>query len=94
MAAVPGVDGIFVGPGDLGLRLQRLETDLTMNAVFAKVAEACRDNGKAWGCPVGGPEDLAAKQALGGQLLAHGGEFAAIMNALAACSKDFDNNPR
>lgn len=94
IAAVPGVDGIFVGPGDLGLRLQRLTTDLTLETAFERVAAACQQHGKAWGSPVKSASDLAQKQQQGGQLLAHGGEFAAIMRTLQSCAEDFSGLPR
>lgn len=94
IAATPGLDGVFVGPGDLGLRLQRLSTDMTLDHAFDRVAAACDRHNVAWGTPVGSAEDLARRQAQGGQLLAHGGDFAAMMNMLKACATDFDNTPR
>ncbi len=51
IAAVPGVDGLFVGPGDLGLRLQIAETELTLDAALQRVAAAAERHGVAWGCP-------------------------------------------
>lgn len=94
IAAVPGVDGIFVGPGDLGLRLQRLETNMTLDAAFETVSAACKQHGKAWGCPVGDIESLTKRQAQGGQLLAHGGDFGSIMAGLKNSAANFSNNPR
>lgn len=94
IVATPGLDGVFVGPGDLGLRLERLPTDLTLDAAFERVAAACAQHNVAWGTPVGTVEDLARRQAQGGQLLAHGGDFGGMMNILRSCASNFDNTPR
>ncbi|MEQ9409090.1 MAG: aldolase/citrate lyase family protein [Fuerstiella sp.] len=94
IAAVPGVDAVFVGPGDLGLRLKHQDDGMTLESAFEDVAEACREHGKAWGCPAGTPEDLARRQAMGGQLLAHGGDFGAILNGLSTGASNFEKNPR
>ena len=94
IAAVEGVSAIFVGPGDLGLRLKHHDGDMTLESAFAKVAAACERHGTAWGTPVGTIEDLVKRQSQGGQLLNHGGDFGAIMNMLKSSAEDFDNNPR
>lgn len=90
IAAVEGVDGLFVGPGDLGLRIAKTETDLTLDAAFQQVAAACKRHGKAWGTPCASVENMHHMRDLGAQLIAHGGEFGAIMDMLKACSADFD----
>ena len=94
IVATPGLDAVFVGPGDLGLRLKRLQTDLTLDTAFERVAAACAKHNIAWGTPVGTVEDLAKRQAQGGQLLAHGGDFGGMMNMLKTSAADFDNTPR
>jgi 4-hydroxy-2-oxoheptanedioate aldolase len=82
IAATPGVDGMFVGPGDLGLRLKHYKGDMTIESAFETVAAACRKHGKAWGTPVSSPEILRQRQAQGGQLLNYGGDFGAILKML------------
>ena len=94
IAAVDGVSAIFVGPGDLGLRLKHQDGDMTLEGAFETVAAACKRHGTAWGTPVGTVEDLVKRQSQGGQLLAHGGDFGAIMNMLKSCGENFSNNPR
>ena len=94
IAATPGLDGIFVGPGDLGLRIRRTNTDLTLEAAFEKVAAACARHGVAWGTPVGTPEDLAKRQAQGAQLLNYGSDFAGMLNNLKTCAQTFADTPR
>lgn len=91
IAAVEGVDGLFLGPGDLGLRLEKLDTALTMDAAHEAVAAACKKHGKAWGRPCGTVEDMQRFHKMGAQLIAHGGEFGAFMDMLQRCSADFSN---
>jgi 2-keto-3-deoxy-L-rhamnonate aldolase RhmA len=90
IAATPGVDAMFVGPGDLGLRLKHETSDLTLESAFEQVAAAAARHGKAWGCPVGTKEDLQRRRSQGGQLLAHGGEFRVLMDMLEANAANFD----
>ncbi|MCA9175236.1 MAG: 4-hydroxy-2-oxovalerate aldolase [Planctomycetales bacterium] len=89
ITAVPGLDGIFVGPGDLGLRLKH-DPVMSLDDAIGKVAAACAANGIAWGMPVGSKEDLQRRREQGGQLLAHGGDFRAVMNMLERCAADFN----
>ncbi|MBI2480838.1 MAG: 4-hydroxy-2-oxovalerate aldolase [Planctomycetia bacterium] len=86
IAAVRGVDGLFIGPGDLGLRINKTKTELTLDAAIEKVAAASKRHGKAWGCPAASADKVQQLREQGAQLIAHGGEFRAIMNALEECS--------
>ena len=91
IAGVAGVDGIFVGPGDLGLRLRLDPSNLTLEAAIGRVAAACQRHGKAWGLPTATPEILKQRIKQGGQLLNHGGEFGAIMDMLKTCAAAFES---
>lgn len=83
IAAVPGVDGMFIGPGDMGLRLGRVNADgLAMDEVFEKVAAAAAREGIAWGCPSRSVEHVAELRKQGAQLIAYGGDFMALKNML------------
>lgn len=90
IVSTPGVDGLFVGPGDLGLRLKQGNSEWTLESAFARVAEVCRKHGKAWGTPVGSPEDLRRRQSQGGQLLNYGGDFGAMMTMLQSHIRAYD----
>jgi len=90
IAAVNGVDGLFVGPGDLSLRIRKAESDLTLDQAIDRVASVCKNNGKAWGIPCANAERVEHYHKLGAQLLAHGGEFGAFMKMLEECSKTLD----
>lgn len=89
IAAVAGVDGLFVGPGDLGLRLNRMTTEMTVETAFQQTADACRRHGKAWGTPVATQADLVKRRSQGAQLLNHGGDFISIMRALEEAASHY-----
>lgn len=90
IAAVEGVDGLFIGPGDLSLRLRYDDSGLTLDGAVEQVAAACKKHGKSWGMPVGSQEALAQRQGQGGQLLSHGGDFGAFMKMLEESAEAFD----
>lgn len=88
IAAVPGIDVLFVGPADLGARLQAAG-GMALDEAISKVAGAAARHGKAWGIPAGTPELIARYREQGAQLLAYGGDFA-LAKVLEGCSRDFD----
>jgi len=90
IAAVPGVDGLFVEPGDLGMRLRRTETDLTMEQALQKVATAASTHGTAWGCPASSREQVRQLLDQGAQLIAYGGDFSAFIEMLKSRSADLN----
>jgi 4-hydroxy-2-oxoheptanedioate aldolase len=92
IAAVPGVDVLFLGPGDLSLRLgcsPAVNDPLIMEAQ-KRLAAACRQHGKAWGRPVGSADDARTIIQLGAQLVAFGNDFWAVYQHLADCAAIFD----
>lgn len=92
IAALPGVDVLFVGPGDLSLRLNcsPAVTDPKIMAAQEKVAAAARKHGKAWGRPVGTPEDAKRIIDMGAQFVAMGSPFIAILRHLEESAAQFD----
>jgi 2-keto-3-deoxy-L-rhamnonate aldolase RhmA len=78
IAAVPGIDCLFVGPGDLGLRLTvaREPGQPTVAEAIERTADAARRNGKAWGTTAGTIEDLARYRRMGAQVVPWIGDFA------------------
>ncbi|MFO1447167.1 MAG: aldolase/citrate lyase family protein [Opitutaceae bacterium] len=89
IAATPGVDGLFIGPGDLSLRLG-CPPDWAhplMKDAQTRVAAAAARNKIAWGRPSGSAADIAAMVKLGAQLIAHGSDFGAVMRMLPAFAK-------
>ena len=91
IASVEGVDGLFVGPGDLGVRRHHASgINLSIEDVETKVAEVAARHGKAWGRPSGDFETLERLAQKGAQLLAYGGEFLGMMRILQQGNQDFD----
>ena len=88
IASVDGIDALFVGLGDLGLRLQhdkrQLEEAITTVAVQAK------NSGKPWGCPVADESSTARRTEQGAQLLAIGSDFQAMHLQLVRWKKSLD----
>jgi 4-hydroxy-2-oxoheptanedioate aldolase len=82
IAAVEGVDGLFVGPGDLGLRINRLGADFTLEEAIDRVAQVAAAAGKAWGLPASSVEQIEMRREQGAQLLPYGGDFGACMEML------------
>lgn len=89
IAAVPGISCVFIGPGDLGLRLRVSGSPLTMADVIERVRAAAKANGIAWGITAGSPEDIARFRKLGAQVVPWGGDFA-LINVLKKCSEELD----
>lgn len=88
IAAVDGVDGIFVGPADLGLRLRHAGgTDV--EAATARVAAAASRHGKVWGTAGGSTQDKVRYRKMGAQLLVGAGDFA-LTAALRDAAQAFD----
>lgn len=92
IAAVPGVDVLFIGPGDLSLRLGCTPdvSDALMLETQKRVAAAACQHGKAWGRPVGTADDARVIIQLGAQLVAMGSEFGALYRQFSECSVQFD----
>lgn len=88
--ATEGVDGVFVGPGDLQLRITKNNADFTLEEAIEKVAALCQQYGKAWGLPVGDVETGKKRYQQGARLLAYGGEFVALVNMLNENSRGMD----
>ena len=77
IAAVPGIDLLFVGPGDLGLRMEADKSiTYTMDEAVARVAAAAREYGKYWGRTASAIDELAGYVAQGAQMVPWGGDFA------------------
>ncbi len=93
IAAVEGIDVVFIGPADL---THRLETDpnvnWTLDDAISRVSDAAERHGKAWGITAGTPEQVANYRGLGASLVPWGGDFS-LMKVLEQCSEDLDGIP-
>lgn len=92
IAATPGVDGLFMGPGDLALRLNCPIDWSEPSLIDAEdaVAAAAARHGIAWGRPGGDAEQITRIAAKGGQLIAHGSDFGAVLTQLSVYGKTLD----
>ncbi|QDT10341.1 HpcH/HpaI aldolase family protein [Planctomycetes bacterium K23_9] len=90
IAAVDGVDMLFIGPGDLGLRL-RQTNEMTLDEAWETVAAACRKHGKAFGGPCADDAELATRRGQGAQLLLGSSEFSGWSDALVQDVKVYDS---
>lgn len=92
IVAVEGVDIIFVGPGDLGLRYNQAgdKDGKMLEAAMERVAAACAKHGKSWGCPAGTPEAIRLRYDQGARFLANFGDFIHLMNGLNDSVTHFD----
>ena len=92
IAATKGLDGLFIGPGDLALRLNcPLDWDHPkMVAAEDTVAAAAARHNVAWGRPGGSVAQIKRIADKGGKLIAHGSDFGAIMSMLPTYAKAFN----
>ncbi len=89
IAAVKGLDMVFVGPGDLGLRL-RQSGEMTIDEAWQIVADACKKHGVAFGGPTMALPEMQKRVDQGAQLLVASSEFAHFSQGLANDFKHFD----
>lgn len=92
IAAVPGIDLIFIGPADLGLRLSHAPHALkaTLDEAVERVAAAAKKHGKAWGRTAGSIEELARYREMGAQMVPWGGDFL-LFKVLENCRNELDS---
>jgi 4-hydroxy-2-oxoheptanedioate aldolase len=89
ITAVPGVDGLFVGTGDLRLQLEHSNSKLTLDDAIDRVAAAAQKHSKFWGCPMGTIDQMKDYTARGARLVAHGNDLIAVKNYLESMGGDF-----
>lgn len=82
IAAVEGIDLLFVGPGDLtisyGVPMQVGHP--SVQGAIDRVAAACAKHGKWWGMPTGTPEAAQAVLDRGGRFVTCGGDHGFLVN--------------
>lgn len=91
IASIDGIDGLFVGPADLSLRIATAPAgnQMTMEKAIETVAAAAKKHNKVWGITSGSVEDIKRFRAMGAQMVPWGGDFA-LMNVLKNSSADLD----
>ena len=90
IAAVPGIDALFVGPADLGLRLDAYPAiDMTIDDAVAHVAEAADKHNKVWARTASSIEEVDRYRLQGSKMIPFGGDFA-LTEVLQSASADLD----
>ena len=93
IASIDGIDGLFIGPADLSLRIATQDSGgLTMEKAIEKVAAAVQKHGKLWGITAGSVDEIQRYREMGAQMVPWGGDFS-LMNVLKDCSEDLDGVP-
>ena len=93
IASIEGIDGLFIGPADLSLRIANQGTgDLTMEKAIETVAAAVQKHDKLWGITAASVDDIKRFRDMGAQMVPWGGDFS-LMNVLKQCSADLDEVP-
>lgn len=92
IAGTKGIDGLFIGPGDLALRLNcPLDWDRPeMTAAEDAVAAAAARHNVAWGRPGVTVAQIRRIAGKGGKLIANGSDFGALMTMLPTYAKAFN----
>jgi len=92
IAAVPGVDGLYIGPGDMGVRMQLLPESqrVSTDELMRRVAEACRKHDKVWGYFAATVDDLPKQVELGAKLVLWGIDRRLLNEALTQASAHLD----
>jgi 4-hydroxy-2-oxoheptanedioate aldolase len=93
IAAVDGVALVFIGPGDLSLRLGCTPSiaDPKLRAAVEHVAKACAKHDKPWGYPVSSIEDARLVVEMGAQWINFGSEFSGVLKELESCTANWEN---
>ncbi len=93
IASIDGIDGLFIGPADLSLRIATQgDGELTMEKAIETVAAATAKHGKVWGITAGSVEEIQRFREMGAQMVPWGGDFS-LMNVLKECSEGLDSVP-
>lgn len=91
IAAVPGYDMLFVGPGDLSVSYgvpMQIDHPLLQDAMV-KVNEACKRHGKWWGTTSGSAAAAQHVVDLGAQMFTAGGDHGALVNGFRQSFESF-----
>lgn len=89
IAAVPGVDGLYIGPFDLAARMafEPEERRVAFEEVLDRVAAAARAHDKAWGAFAPSPDALPPQVERGARILVWGADFFLLRDGLAEAGR-------
>lgn len=90
MAQITGLDGLYVGPADLGLRLKHVPGGIHVNEAIEQVATICQRFGKLWGSLAATEADLKFHRDLGCQFMVWGVDARILQSGLTQAWADLD----
>ena len=92
IAAVPGIDGLFFGPADFGIRIPHMSDAerITLDQAMQRVAKACRANGIKWGSMPASVDDVRRHAELGSDMHIWGHDPRALKAGLIQNFKDLN----
>ena len=92
MAAVDGLDGLFLGPADLGLRMQHEPEDqrISYEETLVKTAAAAREHGKFWATMPRTIEQVRDEIERGAQFIVWGTDTRLLNTGLHQCAGEVD----
>ena len=92
ITAIDGVDGIFVGPSDLAVRMQHEPVDqqLSHEQALEQLTSACKKYDKAWGTIAKSPADIERNLSNGAQFILWGVDVAMMLQGLRIAQRDLD----
>jgi 4-hydroxy-2-oxoheptanedioate aldolase len=92
IASIPGVDGLYIGPADLRLRMlhQPENERVELPQAWAQVKAACDKHGKWWGSLPRTLDEARELAALGMPIMVWGQDTVLMMNALKQASAEVD----
>ena len=82
IASVEGVDALFIGIGDLGLRYRQTKNQNSLDEVDVIISNAAKKHGVHWGRPIRDEEDAKRALELGCQIFPFAADFELIMDGL------------
>jgi len=93
IAAAPGYDVLFIGPGDLSISLGvpfEINHPSMQQAIDA-IARAAAAHGKIWGIPAGSPAAAQAYLERGARFIAYGSDHVVLLNGFQALYRDLSD---
>jgi 2-keto-3-deoxy-L-rhamnonate aldolase RhmA len=92
IAAVPGVEALFFGPSDFGIRVKHAPptAQASNEQAMRQVAAACQKHGLVWGSMPQTIEDMQQHKALGATVYVWGSDVRSIRNTLAQTRTDLN----
>lgn len=92
IAAVPGLDGLFIGPADLGLRMQYVPENerITYEDTLEQAAAAAREHGIFWATMPRNVEQVRDEVERGAQFVVWGTDTRMLNTGLHQCAAEMD----